>query len=277
MKRVFISAIAVIAMLIGAGAPVAESVALAAQKKCSCPAKPAIKRRTRASARSTARTRAVTKKAVAQQPIAAVDANAEAEVVGPVFVTYTMPQNQYLRLRMNQSLNSATSRRGDRFQTTVVTPVYVGGVEVIPAGSVVEGTVTSVTSARTRGREGELAVAFDTIILPDGTRTPVEGSLTQLQDERSSEIDEENRVSGRSKETEQIIFIGGGGAGGAVLGGAIGGAKGAAIGAIIGAGAGVAGTLIKKGNEAEVRSGTEIGMVTTQPVTFSVRSNTRDR
>lgn len=275
MKRVFISAIVAIVMLIGAGAP--DSVAQAAQKKCSCPTKPALKRKTRASTRSTARVRAATTKAVAPRATAVNDAVAAAEVVGPVFVSYTLPQNQYLRLRMNQSLNSATSRRGDRFQTTVVTPVYVGGVEVVPAGSIVEGTVTSVTSARTRGREGELVVAFDTIILPDGTRIPLEGSLTQLQDERSSEVDEENRVSGRSKETEQIIFIGGGGAGGAVLGGAIGGGKGAAIGAIIGAGAGVAGTLLRKGNEAEVRSGTEIGMTTTRPITFSIRSNRYDR
>ena len=69
-----------------------------------------------------------------------------------------------------------------------------------------------------------------------------------------------------------VIYIGGGTAGGAVIGGAIGGAKGAGIGAIIGAGAGVAGVMLTKGNEAELRSGAEIGMLTSQPITFSVRS-----
>jgi len=57
-----------------------------------------------------------------------------------------------------------------------------------------------------------------------------------------------------------------------VLGGAIGGGKGAGIGAIIGAGAGVAGVMLQKGNEVELRSGTEIGMTTTQPITFNIRS-----
>ena len=52
----------------------------------------------------------------------------------------------------------------------------------------------------------------------------------------------------------------------------MGGAKGAGIGAILGAGAGVAGVMLTKGNEAELRSGTEVGMVTTKPMTFTVRT-----
>src|ERR1051326_1704793 len=80
---------------------------------------------------------------------------ANASIAGPVFATYTLPQNQYFRLRMNQTLNSGTSRVGDRFQATVVTPVYANGIEVVPAGSIVEGRITSAQAARTRGREGQ--------------------------------------------------------------------------------------------------------------------------
>jgi hypothetical protein len=161
----------------------------------------------------------------------------------------------------------------DRFRATVVTPVYADGVEVVPAGSIVEGRVTSVAPARSRGREGQLAVAFDSLVLPDGTKVVIDGSLTELQDDRSAEVDAENEVSGRSSDDRNIAYVGGGGAGGAVLGGVIGGAKGAAIGAAIGAGAGVAGVFLTKGHEAEIRSGTEIGMVTTQPINFTVRSD----
>ena len=53
----------------------------------------------------------------------------------------------------------------------------------------------------------------------------------------------------------------------------IGGGKGAGIGAILGAGAGVAGALLTKGNEAVLNSGSEIGMVTAKPIMFSVRSD----
>ena len=141
MKRRFISAITAAALLIAVAAPLSESVALGAQKKRACNCKPTLSRKARS------KTRAKTASTLAAQN----GVGANAAVVGPVFATYTLPQNQYFRLRMNQTLNSGTSRVGDRFQATVVTPVYASGVEVVPAGSIVEGRVTAVSPARTRG------------------------------------------------------------------------------------------------------------------------------
>lgn len=266
MKRMIVSSFLAVALLIAVGAPAAESVALAAQKKrtCSC-SKPALRRKTRARAARTVAAKPVNQDYSSQD-------GANAAIVGPVVATYTLETNQYFRLRMNQSLNSATSRMGDRFKATVITPVYASGVPVVPAGSTIEGRVTSAVAARSRGREGQLAVSFDTLVLPDGTRHQLDGVLTELQDDRRGEVDAENEVSGRSSEKRNIGYIGGGTAGGAILGGAVGGAKGAGIGAILGAGAGVAGMMLTKGNEAELRSGTELGMVTTRPITFTVRS-----
>jgi hypothetical protein len=261
MKRRLITAITAAALLVAVAAPLSESVALGAQKKRTCNCKPALSRKTRSKARARA--------------VAAQNGGANAAVVGPVFATYTLPQNQYFRLRMNKTLNSGTSRVGDRFQATVVTPVYASGVEVVPAGSIVEGRVTSVSPARTRGREGQLAVQFDTVVVPDGTSHQLEGALTELQDTRAGKVDAENEVSGNSSDKRNVVYVGGGTVGGAVLGGAIGGGKGAGIGAIIGAGAGVAGVMLTKGNEAELRSGTEIGMVTVRPITFTVRADPR--
>lgn len=259
MNRRLITAVAAAAMFIAILAPLSESVALAAAKRtCSC--KPALRRRTR-------RTHVQRVNAVAAQTGAA-----SAGVVGPVYATYTLPANQYFRLRMNQTLNSSISRVGDRFQSTVVTPVYVGGVEVVPAGSIIEGRVTSVAPARTRGREGQLGLQFDSLVLPDGTKHQLDGALTELQDTRAGNVDAENEVRGNSSDKRNVGYVGGGAAGGAIIGGVIGGGKGAGIGAAIGAGAGVAGVMLTKGHDAEVRSGTEVGMITTRPITFQVRS-----
>jgi hypothetical protein len=272
MKRIILSSLAAVAMLVAAGAPVSSSVALAAQKKRTCSCKPTLRRGARATtARAAAKPR-VLKSNVDDYSSAAGDGR-NAAVVGPVFATYTLDQNQYFRLRMNQTISSDRSRMGDRFKATVITPVYASGVAVVPAGSIVEGHVTSAVPARTRGREGQIAVAFDTLILPDGTKHALDGVLTELQDDRRGQVDAENEVSGRSSEKRSIGYIGGGTAGGAILGGVIGGAKGAGIGAVLGAGAGVAGVMLTKGNEAELRSGTEIGMVTARPITFKVRSD----
>jgi type IV secretion system protein VirB10 len=171
---------------------------------------------------------------------------------------------------MNQTLNSGTTRVGERFQTTVVTPVYASGVEVIPAGSIVEGRVTSVSAARTRGREGQIGVQFDTVVVPDGTRHQLDGVLTELQDDNAGKVDSENEVSGKPADKRNVAYVGGGTVGGAVIGGVVGGGKGAGIGAAIGAGAGVAGVMLTKGNDVELRSGTEIGMVTNRPMTFNL-------
>jgi hypothetical protein len=273
MKRIILRSFAALVMLAAAGAPLNGSDALAAQKKRACSCKPTLHRKTRATtARATSKPRVVKANVDDYSPSAATDGR-NAALVGPVFATYTLEQNQYFRLRMNQTLSSEKSRMGDRFKATVVTPVYASGVAVVPAGSIVEGHVTSVVPARTRGREGQVAVAFDTLILPDETRYALDGVLTELQDDRRGAVDAENEVSGRSSENRSIGYIGGGTAGGAILGGAIGGAKGAGIGAVLGAGAGVAGVMLTKGNEAELRSGTEIGMVTSRPITFKVRSD----
>ncbi|HKQ06103.1 MAG TPA: hypothetical protein VJ464_13285 [Blastocatellia bacterium] len=267
MRKTITSTLAIIVMLIAAGATVSETTALAATKKrtCSC-SRPSLRRRARTAAARTPRATAVTPNTYAAQD------SPNAQVVGPVTATYHLEANQYFRLRMNQTLRSDQARMGDRFKATVVTPVYASGVEVVPAGSTVEGRVTRAVAARTRGREGQLAVAFDTLVLPDGTRHQLDGVLTELQDDRRGEVDAENEVSGRSSDKRNIEYVGGGAVGGAILGGIAGGGKGAGIGAILGAGAGVAGVMLTKGNDAELRSGTEVGMTTTRPMTFTIRT-----
>jgi hypothetical protein len=66
----------------------------------------------------------------------------------------------------------------------------------------------------------------------------------------------------------KLIFIGGGGAGGAVIGGAIGGGKGALIGGLLGAGGGFLGDKLTKGKEAEVESGTEFSIYLNRAVSM---------
>ena len=269
--RKFISLSVFVIMMMAAGMPITESVALASTKKRTCSCKPTVKRKT--SRATTAKRTPISNKV---NPDSASATYSSAGVVGPVYATYTLPQNQNFRLRMNQTVSSATARTGDKFTATVITPVYASGVEVVPAGATVEGRVASVVAARSRSRQGQLSLTFDTLVLPDGTKKQLNGELTDLQYEKGGDVDSESGVSGRSSDNRNVGYIGGGGVGGAVIGGAIGGGKGAAIGGLIGAGAGVAGVMLQKGHDAVIKGGSELGMVTTQPVSFSVRAD-RDR
>ena len=184
-------------------------------------------------------------------------------VTKPAVVYYNVKAGEILRVRMNQTISSESARVGDQFSTTVVEPVYAGGVEVIPAGSIVTGRVTTVDRASRKSKAGSIGVHFIAVRLPTGITRTINADLT---DASGSEVnsDDEGEVSGRSATKRNVVFIGGGAATGALIGAIAGGGKGAGIGALIGGGLGTAGALFSKGHEAVVRSGTEFGVVLNQ-------------
>ncbi|MDM7921449.1 MAG: LysM peptidoglycan-binding domain-containing protein, partial [Pyrinomonadaceae bacterium] len=180
----------------------------------------------------------------------------------------TVKAGTRMRVRMNETLSSKTAKAGDRFTTTVREPVYAAnGAVVIPVGSEVIGRVDTVTPAKKGGNPGAIDVSFIQIVLPNGTKRTINGSLTELVSD-DAKSDPEGTATGDRMKNRKIIFIGGGGAGGAVLGAAIGGGKGALIGGLIGAGAGLLGERFTKGEEAEVKSGTEFGVYLNQGVSL---------
>lgn len=178
---------------------------------------------------------------------------------------YTIAANTLIRVRMNEEISSGNARIGDRFTTTVVDPVYARGIEVIPAGSIVTGRVTSVNRASRKSKAGTMGVGFVSVQLPNGVTRAINGSLTDVSGESVSS-DNEGQVSGRSSTKRNVVFIGGGAATGALIGAIAGGGKGAGIGAGVGAGLGVAGAFFSKGKEAVVKRGTEFGVVLNQSV-----------
>jgi hypothetical protein len=170
--------------------------------------------------------------------------------------------------RMNDTLSSKRARVGERFTATVTDPVYSsGGVLLVPAGSTLTGRVDTVRPAANGGKPGSIDVSFVELRTPNGTRRVINGTLTDLYS-NSAKSDAEGSVSGDRMKHRKMIVIGGGGAGGAVLGAAIGGGKGALIGGILGAGGGFLGQKLTKGEEAEVRSGTEFGVYLNQRVSL---------
>jgi hypothetical protein len=186
----------------------------------------------------------------------------------PVIPLYTVKSGESFRVRMNETLSSKTARVGDRFTTTVVEPVYsTTGVVVIPTGSKVIGRVDSVKAAKKGGDPGTIGVSFVSVQLPNGATRAINGSLTDL-DTKQAKSDNESNASGDDRKNDKLIFIGGGAAGGAILGAAVGGGKGALIGGLLGAGAGLLGERLTKGEDAQVKSGTEFGVYLNQSISL---------
>ena len=180
---------------------------------------------------------------------------------------YTVETGTTMRARLNETINSKTAKAGDTFDATINEPVYsTNGVVVIPVGSTVTGRVDAVKAASKGGKPGEISVSFINVKLPNGKTRAINGSLTDLEGKTSS--DNESTASGKKMSNRKLIFIGGGGAGGALIGAAIGGGKGALIGGLLGAGGGFLGDRYTKGPEAEVKSGTEFGVYLNQAISM---------
>lgn len=190
------------------------------------------------------------------------------KVVKPAVKLYTVPSGERIRARMEGTISSKTARAGDTFTASVTEPVYSSnGVLVIPSGSKLTGRVDSAVPAKKGGNPGTIDVSFISVRMPNGTTRRINGSLTDLNSD-DAKSNAEGTASGDKMKHRKIIFIGGGGAGGAILGAAIGGGKGALIGGLLGAGGGFLGEKFTKGENAEVESGTEFGVILNQAVSL---------
>lgn len=200
------------------------------------------------------------KKPVAKKPVLKKASTVKAAPVASAVKLYTVDQGQVIRVRMNGSISSKTAKIGQTFNTTVTEPVYSnGGHIVVPVGSTVVGKITAVTPAAKGGKPGTIDVDFIEIRLPTNAKYAINGDLTELES-KTAKSDNEGAASGSKMNHRKVIFVGGGGAGGAIIGGAIGGGLGAAI----GAGAGALGGLIlenqTKGGEVDVKANSEFGV-----------------
>jgi len=198
-----------------------------------------------------------------------------ARVNTPPVRFFTVPADTVIRVRMDSQMSSRSARVGDRFSTTVTEPVYGGesGLEVVPVGSKIWGRVTSVKQAGRRS-PGNISVSFYQIATPSRATYPINGSLSSLQADDVN-ADNEGTVAGKSNRKRDAVFIGGGAATGALIGAIAGGGKGAAIGAILGGGLGTGARVYEKEEDAEVKSGTEFGVILNRAISLPEYNRTR--
>jgi hypothetical protein len=194
---------------------------------------------------------------VSSQNIAGATAPAPASSGTPL----SLPEGTTLRLRLNNTISTRSSRQGDRFTATVSEPVYVQGTSTvaIPAGSTVTGVVSMVERpGRVKG-VAQLHLRYETLTPPGGKGYTLQASTVSVQDKEGNRVDEgEGTVKGKKSTGRDAATVGGTSALGAIIGGIAGGGKGAAIGAGVGAGVGTGGVLATRGKEIDLASGTPV-------------------
>jgi hypothetical protein len=160
------------------------------------------------------------------------------------FREYTVPEGTTLSLRLATAINSGTARVEDRVEATLAEAVSVGGTDVLPAGSRLEGVVAAVeASGKVKGL-GRITLHFTSL-------------ATAGRDDRY-DIDAAYSETAEATKGSDATKIGIGAGAGAAIGGLLGGKGGAAKGAAIGGGAGTAVVLSTSGEEVERPAGARL-------------------
>ncbi|MDR3744516.1 MAG: BON domain-containing protein [Acidobacteriaceae bacterium] len=165
----------------------------------------------------------------------------------------TVPAGALLRMRINETLTSASAKPGDPFDGIIVNDVVAGGAVAIPRGAAVHGTVVSAKKSGALAGRGELTLQLTQVALA-GKTYPL------LSD-----------VWGRNtgdKSVETVNKTAGGGAIGALFGAAAAGGKGAAIGAGVGAALGLGSAAASGNGQVFVPSEGLLTFHLAQPVTI---------
>ncbi|MFN2431702.1 MAG: peptidoglycan-binding protein [Gemmatimonadota bacterium] len=158
-----------------------------------------------------------------------------------------LPEGTVVTVTTRTALSSASAREGATFETTVSDSVRVEGFTVIPAGSAIEGIVTTVRPATER-QSGVIGVEFTRITLPNGSSTTIDGKLTSTDPGERRQID--------AQPGAQVLLVGGRRGAGAAIG-AVGAGQGNDPFANV---LGALGTMLSKGDDVTVPAGTKLAV-----------------
>ena len=184
--------------------------------------------------------------------------NKKSSVLGDLLKTtkpMTVPEGTTLAVVLDEPLSSADSRGGDSFAATIAAPVVIAGKTVIPKGARAKGRVIDANASGHLKGVAKLELALESI--------EVGNKWYDVATDDSTHV-------GQNHNKHNLVYIGGGTAGGALIGGLAGG-KGALIGSLIGAGGGTAASAATGKKDIRLPAETRLSFQLNQPVTIPVK------
>jgi len=166
----------------------------------------------------------------------------------------TIPAGVKISVVTDKSVSSKTAKTGQMVTGSVAQDVTSGGKVVIPKGSAVKLSVSSVQASGRLSTPAKLYLRLRTVTVGGKTYRFATSSAGRTE-------------GGKGK--RDAGFIGGGAAGGAIIGALAGGGKGAAIGAGAGAGAGTVGAAATGKKDIEFPAETRLAFTTRATVTIN--------
>src|SRR3569832_406923 len=90
-----------------------------------------------------------------------------------------IPDGTKLRVRLDQTISSATAEQGQTVELAVTEAVKINGQIAIPEGARATGTVTQAQEKRRMGRAGKLDFSVERVRGADGEWLPVRYTMTK--------------------------------------------------------------------------------------------------
>ena len=179
-----------------------------------------------------------------------------ATAAAPAYREVTLPAGTVLPVDLLTAVGSDISRVEQAIEGRLRSSVRVGGVEVLPAGTMVSGHVTAAQRpGKVKGR-GLIALRFTRV------DTPGEG-VSRMSTAQIS------RMAPATKEKDALKIVAPAAAG-AVIGRIAGGTGAAKKGAVIGGAAGTGYVLSTRGKEVRLEKGANLSVKLTAPLTVKV-------
>lgn len=180
----------------------------------------------------------------------------------------SLPTGTAVKMRLENTLTTFSSKAGDPFQARVTEAVVVDGKTVIPIGATVMGRVTKTSEPRRIAGKPTIAIFPEHLVLPSGERFMLNATLVDTNAGRGTDVNTEGQFKGAGRDGKDLTEIGMGTGGGMLIGGLAGGGKGLLIGGVIGAGATVTHWLGKH-RSATLPAGTELVLELSRPMVMS--------
>ncbi len=175
-----------------------------------------------------------------------------------------LPAGTLVRARLQHSIQTATTAPETPFSAVLTEPVRHMGQVVFPAGSVVEGRITEIHGGRRFHGAALIHLQAQAIVLPDGTRMPLNAAVIDTDQYARTRIDGEGNIVRKDHVVQTLGELSLTTGSGAAAGGLIAGVPGALVGAGIGAGVGTV-VWLKQDREATLPSETLLVLSLTAP------------
>ena len=180
-----------------------------------------------------------------------------------------LSEGTMFKARLNEKISTATTTAGTRFSARISENVEHGGVVIFPAGSMLDGRITSVRGGHRIHGAAAIHLEPETVTLPDGTFYRLSAQVVNTDQYHNAKVNSEGTIlrSDHFKRTLTEVGLATGAA--AVAGAVIAGGPGAAVGAGVGAGIGTIWWL-KQDRQQTLNEGTQITFSLNRPMELTL-------